>query len=496
MTELKTSQYYHELADKLKFPTNAFIDGAFVNSVAGDRFVTRNPATGQELATIANCHSEDVDIAVKAARRSFDEGVWRKRTPLERKLVLLKFADLLEKHSEELAVLESLDSGKPVGECMNGDIPDTIYTIRWHAELIDKIYDNTAPTGAERIAMVVRQPIGVVGLVLPWNFPLLMAAWKIGPALAAGCSIVLKPAQETTLSTLRLAEIAHEAGIPAGVLNIVPGSGRDAGEPIGRHMDVDMVSFTGSTATGRRFLHYSAESNLKRIVLECGGKNPAIVLDDVDDIDKVAEQVVNGAFWNMGENCSATSRLIVHRNIKERLLEKILVHMKNWKMGDPLDPKNRVGTLVSPAHFKKVSDFLSEIDKEGLHLVAGGKTDQEIYVEPTVVDHVTDKSRFFQEEIFGPVLSVTTFTTINEAIKLANNTRYGLAASVYTSNLRNALSLSQAILAGIVTVNCFGEGDATTPFGGFKESGFGGRDKSIWAHDQYTELKTIWIDIS
>lgn len=285
-------------------------------------------------------------------------------------------------------------------------------------------------------------------------------------------------------------------GIPAGVLNIVPGSGRDAGEPIGRHMDVDMVSFTGSTATGRRFLHYSAESNLKRIVLECGGKNPAIVLDDVDDIDRVAENVVNGAFWNMGENCSATSRLIVHRDIKERLLEKILVHMKNWKMGDPLDPKNRVGTLVSPEHFKKVSGFLSEIDKEGLYLVAGGKTDQEIYVEPTVVDQVTDKSRFFQEEIFGPVLSVTTFTTISEAIKLANNTRYGLAASVYTSNLRNALLLSQAILAGIVTVNCFGEGDATTPFGGFKESGFGGRDKSIWAHDQYTELKTVWIDIS
>lgn len=233
-------------------------------------------------------------------------------------------------------------------------------------------------------------------------------------------------------------------------------------------MDVDMVSFTGSTATGRRFLHYSAESNLKRIVLECGGKNPAIVLDDVDDIDRVAENVVNGAFWNMGENCSATSRLIVHRDIKERLLEKILVHMKNWKMGDPLDPKNRVGTLVSPEHFKKVSEFLSEIDKEGLHLVAGGKTDQKIYVKPTLVDQVTDKSRFFQEEIFGPVLSVTTFTTISEAIKLANNTRYGLAASVYTSNLRNALLLSQAILAGIVTVNCFGEGDATTPLRRFQ----------------------------
>lgn len=496
MTELKTSQYYHTLAKTIKFPTGAFINGAFVPAVSGKTFSIYNPATNEEIAKIADCQSEDVNIATHAARKSFDDGVWCKRSPLERKITLLKFAELLEKNIEELAVLECLDSGKPVGECINIDVADAIYTIRWHAELIDKIYDNTTPTGSGQIAMVVRQPIGVVGLVLPWNFPLLMAAWKIGPALAAGCSIVLKPAQETTLTTLKLAEIAHQVGIPAGVLNIVPGSGQAVGEPIGCHMDIDMVSFTGSTAIGRRFLHYSAQSNLKRIVLECGGKNPAVVLADVDDIDKVAAHVVNGAFWNMGENCSATSRLIVHEDIKDILIEKIINHMKSWKMGDPLDPENRVGTLVSKAHFKKVSDFLDEIDNEKRKLVVGGHTHQKIYVEPTVVDQVTPESRLFQEEIFGPILSVTTFKTIEEAVRLANDTRYGLAASIYTSNLRNAMLLSRAIYAGIVTVNCFGEGDATTHFGGFKESGFGGRDKSIWAHDQYTELKTIWIDIS
>ena len=344
--------------------------------------------------------------------------------------------------------------------------------------------------------MVVREPIGVVGMVLPWNFPLLMAAWKIAPALAAGCSIVLKPAQETTLTTLRLAEIASQAKVPAGILNIVPGSGKSVGEPIGRHMDVDMVSFTGSTATGRRFLHYSADSNLKRIVLECGGKNPAIVLDDIEDIDKVAKNIVTGAFWNMGENCSATSRLLVHQRIKNALVEKIIHYMRSWKMGDPLDPQNRVGTLVSKAHFNKVSDFFDQIGKEKLELVAGGSTRESIYVEPTLIGGVNRDSRLFQEEIFGPILTITTFDTIEEAIRLANDTRYGLAASVYTSNLRHAFLLSQAIHAGIVTVNCFGEGDATTPFGGFKESGFGGRDKSLWAHDQYTELKTIWVDIS
>ncbi|PWL18514.1 aldehyde dehydrogenase [Falsochrobactrum shanghaiense] len=496
MHEPLTAAEYSALAANIQLPANAFIDGAFRPAGSGKTFKTINPATGKVLAEIAACDSSDVDFAVIKARDAFEDGRWRNQSPAERKAVLLKFARLLERNRHELAVMESLDSGKPIRECQTVDIPDTINTIRWHAELIDKLYDHTAPVGIDALTMIVREPVGVVGCVLPWNFPLLMLAWKIGPALASGCSVIVKPALETSLTTLRAAELAHEAGIPAGVFNVVTGGGKEVGEPIGRHMDVDMVAFTGSTPTGRHFLRYAADSNLKRVVLECGGKNPAVVLDDAEDLDLVAEQVVNGAFWNMGENCSATSRLVVHAKVKDALLERISAYMREWKTGDPLDPENRIGALVSKAHFEKVKSFLDEAKTENLSIVNGGGTHEDIYIEPTVVDGVTPESRLFQEEIFGPVLSVTTFNSISEAIALANDTNYGLAASVYTGNLRNAIRLSREIRAGIVTVNCFGEGDATAPFGGYKESGFGGRDKSIFAHDNYCELKTIWIDVS
>ncbi|WP_434136984.1 aldehyde dehydrogenase (plasmid) [Pseudomonas luteola] len=496
MAELLSKDEYAAIAAKLEFRTQAFIDGKFQNAQSGKTFTTVNPATGKVLAEIAACNEQDVNEAVAAAKAAFDDGRWHLLSPGARKSVLLRFAQLLEDHAHELAVLESLDSGKPIRECQNTDVPETIHTLRWHAELIDKIYDNTAPVGASAMTMVVREAIGVVGLVLPWNFPLLMLAWKLGPSLAAGCSVVVKPARETTLSALRVAELAQQAGIPAGVLNIVPGGGREAGESIGRHPDVAMVSFTGSTDTGRLFLKYAAESNLKRVVLECGGKNPAVVMDDVEDLDHVAEQVVNGAFWNMGENCSASSRLIVHADIKDDLLKRIGIHIRRWKLGDPLDPENRLGAMISKAHFEKVRSYIEHAVSQNMNVVFGGETDKGIFVEPTVVDDVSRDNRLFQEEIFGPVLTLTSFKSIDEAIRLANDTVYGLAASAYTSNLRNALRLSREIRAGIVTINCFGEGDASTPFGGYKESGFGGRDKSIWAHDQYTELKTIWIDAS
>ncbi|MBP1888200.1 aldehyde dehydrogenase [Sinorhizobium mexicanum] len=496
MHDLLTAAEYTAIAKSMSYPSSAFIDGAFRPAQSGKTFKTTNPATGEVLTEIAACDSADVDFAVAKAKGAFEDGRWHLRSPGERKEVLLKFARLLERNRHELAVLESLDSGKPIREVQTIDVPDTIHTIRWHAELIDKIYDNTAPVGSNALTLVVREPIGVVGLVLPWNFPLLMLAWKIGPALAAGCSVVVKPAQETTLTALKVAELAHEAGVPAGVFNVVTGSGKDVGEPLGMHMDVSMVSFTGSTATGRRFLRYAADSNLKRVVLECGGKNPAVVMNDVEDLDLVAEQVVNGAFWNMGENCSATSRLIVHAEVKDELLKRIGAYMREWRMGDPLNPKNRIGSLVSKAHFEKVKSYLETVEAEKLSLLFGGDTREGNFVEPTVVDGVGRDSRLFQEEIFGPVLSVTTFNSLSEAITLANDTVYGLTASVYTGSLRNAIKLSREIRAGVVTVNCFGEGDATTPFGGYKESGFGGRDKSIWAHDQYTELKTIWIDVS
>jgi gamma-glutamyl-gamma-aminobutyraldehyde dehydrogenase len=496
MTELLSKAEYAAIAQTLELPTQAFIDGSFCDSVHGATFTSTNPATGATLAQIAACDAADVDLAVASAKAAFEDGLWRNRSPAERKSVLQRFAQLLEDHSHELAVMESLDSGKPVRECQNIDVPETINTLRWHAELIDKVYDSAAPTGSGALTLVVREPIGVVGLVLPWNFPLLMLAWKIGPSLAAGCSIVVKPAKETTLTTLRVAQLAVQAGIPAGVFNVIPGGGKEAGEPLGRHPDVAMVSFTGSTATGRLFLHYAAESNLKRIVLECGGKNPAVVMDDVEDIDLVAQHVVNGAFWNMGENCSASSRLIVHADVKDALLERIRVHIGEWKMGDPLDPEHRLGAMVSQTHFEKVRSYIERAQKENLDVLLGGRTSNDAFVEPTIYGNVEPDSVLFKEEIFGPVLTVTTFTNIDSAISLANDTVYGLAASAYTANLRNALRLSREIRAGIVTVNCFGEGDASTPFGGYKESGFGGRDKSIWAHDQYTEIKTIWIDAS
>jgi gamma-glutamyl-gamma-aminobutyraldehyde dehydrogenase len=496
MHDVLTAADYAAVARQIVFPSNAFIDGAFRPAASGKTFDTLNPANGKVLAKVAACETADVDFAVAKARIAFDDARWRNQSPSDRKAVLLNLAKLLEENRHELAVMESLDSGKPIRECQSIDVPDTIHTIRWHAELIDKLYDHAAPVGSNALALVVREPIGVVACVLPWNFPLLMLAWKIGPALAAGCSVIVKPAEQTSLTALRVAELALEAGVPAGVFNVVTGTGKDAGEPLGLHGDVDMVSFTGSTATGRRFLRYAADSNLKRVVLECGGKNPAVVLDDAEDLDLVAEQVVNGAFWNMGENCSATSRLIVHESVKEKLMHRMGAYLREWKMGDPLDPENRVGALVSAAHFEKVKSYLDKAGGKKTPFAYGGATKDGIFVEPTVVDGVKTDSPLFREEIFGPVLSVTSFNTLAEAIVLANDTPYGLAASIYTGSLHKAIRLSREIRAGTVTVNCFGEGDVTTPFGGFKESGFGGRDKSIHAHDQYTELKTIWFDVS
>ena len=491
MSGLLTHEEYKAIEKSLDFPTNAFINGQFQSSKSGNTFETTNPATGKVIANIAACNSEDVDHAVTKAREAFDQGHWSKLHPSERKEGLIKLSKLIKRNIHELAVMESVDSGKPIRDCETIDLPETIACLLWHAEAVDKIYDQTAPAGEDALGVIVREPVGVVGCVLPWNFPLLMMAWKIAPALAAGNSVIVKPAEQTSLTALRLAELAIDAGIPRGVLNVIPGMGPDVGEPIGLHPDVDMVSFTGSTETGRRFLRYSADSNLKKIVLECGGKNPAIVLDDAEDLDLVAEHIVNAAFWNMGENCSAASRLIVQENIKDTLLEKMLAHLRDWKTGDPLDPSNYLGSLVDSEHFKKVTSYLKNDN-----MITGGKTEKPNYVLPTIFDHVDPNSKLAQEEIFGPILSVITVKTLDEAIAVANNTEYGLTASVFTANGKKAIRAARAIKAGTVTVNCYGEGDMSTPFGGYKQSGFGGRDNSIHAHDQYTELKTIWIDLS
>jgi gamma-glutamyl-gamma-aminobutyraldehyde dehydrogenase len=490
---------FHQSAEKLSFETNAFIDGKFVPARSGKTFETLNPATGQALASVAECDAADVDVAVEAARRAFEAGSWSGMPPRQRKKVLLRFADLIEQNLTELAVMETLDCGKPVTDSLTVDLPDTVETLRWHAEAIDKIYDQVSPTQRDVVSMIVREPVGVVGTVLPWNFPLFVAMWKIAPALAGGNSMVVKPAEQTPLTTLRLAALAAEAGIPDGVFNVVPGFGETAGQRVGRHMDIDCVSFTGSGEVGRYFLKYSAESNMKRVVLECGGKSPAIVMADVSDLQMVADQIASGILFCQGENCSASSRLIVHEKVKDRLLDKIAPTFASWPVGDPLDTQTKIGAMIEERHLDKVLSYIDIGKKEGARLALGGRRVLEetggYFVEPTVFDGVTNAMRIAREEIFGPVLSVITFKDAEEAVRLANDTSYGLASSVYTNDLNVAHKVARALRAGTVSVNCYSEGDFAVPFGGFKESGFGGKDKSLMAHDQYTEVKTIWIQL-
>ena len=487
MSDLLTHEEYVALAQGVEFPRCPFIDGKFRKG-SGPMMATCNPATGKEITTISTANIDDVNIAVAKAREAFDQGRWAKLHPAERKDVLIRLCKLMARNRRDLAVMESLDSGKPIRDCELIDIPEAIHTIKWHAEATDKLYDQTAPVGDGAMSVIVREPIGVVGVVLPWNFPLLMLAWKIGPALSAGCSVIVKPAEQTSLTALRIAELAMEAGIPRGVLQVLPGDGPSVGEPLGRHMHVDMISFTGSTETGRRFLHYAADSNLKKVVLECGGKNPAVVFQDAEHLDLVAEEIVKGAFWNMGENCSAISRLIVHKDVKAPLLELIQMRLKDWKTGDPLDPAHHLGALIDAEHCTKVQRHL------GNNALSGGVMEGP-YLPPTLYEDSPKHPRA-REEIFGPVLSVITADSNESAINIANDTEYGLSASVFSANARSALRAARELRAGTVTVNCFGEGDITTPFGGYKLSGFGGRDNGLMAHDQYCEVKTIWIDLS
>jgi gamma-glutamyl-gamma-aminobutyraldehyde dehydrogenase len=481
------------------FRTDAFIDGAFRPAASGERFVTENPATGQPLAEIAAGDAADIDLAVRAARRAFDDGRWSRRAPADRKEVLLRFADLLESNLEELAMLDALEAGKPITDCREVDVPDAIRTFRWFAEAIDKVFDAVAPTGPDALGLIVREPIGVVGAVVPWNFPLLMATWKAAPALAAGNSLIIKPARLTSMSAIRMAEIASEAGLPDGVLNVVPGAGSTAGQALGRHMDVDMVTFTGSTETGRQFLNYAADSNLKEIALEMGGKSPQVVLADPPDLDRVAEQVLVAGLMNMGENCSCGSRLIVDRSVHDDLLDRLVKGLAAWPVGDPLDPATRLGPMIERPHLAKVLSYIDVGQREGARVVVGGgRTLEETggyFVAPTILDDVSNAMRVAREEIFGPVISTIPVDSEDEAIALANETSYGLAASVYTRDLDRAIRVSRALRAGTVGVNAYSEGDVTTPFGGYKESGFGGRDKGLEAFEQYTEKKTIWFTL-
>ncbi|MFP5196361.1 aldehyde dehydrogenase [Alcaligenes faecalis] len=446
------------------------------------------------IGKIAAGQASDVQAAVAAARTSFESGEWSELSPAERKKIMLKWVALLEQHAEELAALDCVDAGKPITECLNTDMPATIDTFSWYAETADKCFGRISPTGSDALGLITKEPIGVVAAVLPWNFPAQMYAWKVAPALVCGNSVIVKPSELTSLSAYRMTQLAHQAGVPAGALILITGTGEEVGEPLGRHGDVDIVSFTGSTEVGRLFLKYSAESNLKEVVLECGGKSPQVVFEDAL-LDEAVPSILAAAFWNMSENCSCGSRLIVHSSLKDTLLQKLKQGLSSWKVGLPTDPDVSIGPMVEQAHFEKVASFLQNPGKNA-KLVHGGRIRSDLgsgwYIEPTIFDHITPEDRLFQEEVFGPVLAITTFETEEQAIALANDTQYGLAASLYTLDVRRAQRVSRKIKAGTVSVNGFSEGDITTPFGGFKLSGFGGKDKGMEALDQYQQTKAIW----
>ena len=497
MTTLSRADW-EKRAQDLKIEGRAFIHGEYTAAVSGETFDCISPVDGRVLGQVASCDLADAELAVKDARATFDSGVWSRKAPVERKEVMIRFAALLEEHAEELALLETLDMGKPISDSLNIDVPGAARALSWSGEAIDKIYDEVAATQHNELGLVTREPIGVVGAIVPWNFPLMMACWKLGPALSTGNSVVLKPSEKSPLTAIRIAQLAIEAGIPAGVLNVLPGYGHTVGKALALHMDVDTIVFTGSTKIAKQLLVYSGESNMKRVWLEAGGKSPNIVFADAPDLQAAAESAAGAIAFNQGEVCTAGSRLLVERSIKDKFVPMVIEALKGWKPGNPLDPETNVGALVDTVQMNQVLSYIEAGHADGAKLVAGGKRTLEstggTYVEPTIFDGVTNAMRIAREEIFGPVLSVIAFDSAEEAVAIANDSIYGLAAAVWTSNISKAHLTAKALRAGSVWVNQYDGGDMTAPFGGFKQSG-NGRDKSLHAFDKYTELKATWIKL-
>ena len=483
-------------AAELRPDGRAVIDGQRVSALDGQTFDKRSPIDNRLLGTVARGQAADVDAAVRAARAAFDDRRWAGKAPAVRKKILQRFADKILAAKEELALLETLDMGKPIQYSLSVDVPSTARCIAWYAEAVDKIYDEIAPTPDSALALITREAMGVIGAIVPWNYPMIMAAWKLGPALAAGNSVVLKPSEKSPYTACRLAELAVEAGIPPGVFNVVPGFGHEAGEALALHMDVDAIGFTGSTRVGRRMLDYAGRSNLKRVYNELGGKSAFLVFDDFKDLERAAKTVAGSMFFNQGESCNAPSRVLVHERVAEAFTAMVAAQAPSYAPGHPLDTGTELGALVDETQMRTVLGYIEAGHAEGARCVAGGRQalveTGGYYVEPTVFAGVSNGMTIAREEIFGPVMSILTFNTEAEAVALANNSSYGLQASVWSDSLNRAHRVAKALRAGTVHVNQYDEDDITVPFGGYKQSG-NGRDKSLHAFDKYTELKTTWI---
>jgi 4-guanidinobutyraldehyde dehydrogenase/NAD-dependent aldehyde dehydrogenase len=489
---------WHGRASALKIDGRAFIGGARRWAKGGQQFENFSPVDGRSLGMVARCDGADVDAAVAAARAAFEDQRWAGMAPGARKRVMIRFADLVLASTAELALLETLDMGKPIQYSQSVDVAACANCLRWYGEAIDKIYDQVAPTADDSLALITREPVGVVAAIVPWNYPLIMTAWKIAPALAAGNSVVLKPSEKSPLSALRLAEIALEAGIPEGVFNVVPGFGGEAGAALALHMDVDCIGFTGSTRTGRQIVQMAGQSNLKRAWTELGGKSANIVCADCPDLDAAVASAIGSIYFNQGESCNAPSRLFVEASIKDAFLEKALAMVPGFEPGDPLHEDTVMGAIVDATQMKSVMGFIESGKKEGAQLLAGGEAARGgtggYYIRPTLFDRVDASMAIAREEIFGPVLSVLSFTDVREAVAQANASPYGLQAAVWTADMSRAIQTARALRAGTVHVNQYDGDDITVPFGGYKQSG-NGRDKSLHAFDKYTELKTTWIRI-
>ena len=497
MTTL-TRADWEQRAQQLKIEGRAYINGEYTAAVSNETFECLSPVDGRLLGKIASCDSADAQRAVDNARQTFESGVWSRLAPAKRKATMIRFAGLLKQNAEELALLETLDMGKPISDSLGIDVPGAAGALSWSGEAIDKIYDEVAATPHNQLGLVTREAVGVVAAIVPWNFPLMMACWKLGPALSTGNSVILKPSEKSPLTAIRIAALAVEAGIPAGVLNVLPGYGHTVGKALALHMDVDTLVFTGSTKIAKQLMIYSGESNMKRVWLEAGGKSPNIVFADAPDLQAAAESAASAIAFNQGEVCTAGSRLLVERSIKDKFLPLVIQALKGWKPGNPLDPETTVGALVDTQQMNTVLSYIESGHSEGAKLVAGGKQILQetggTYVEPTIFDGVSNAMKIAQEEIFGPVLSVITFDSAEEAIQIANDTPYALAAAVWTADISKAHLTAKALRAGSVWVNQYDGGDMTAPFGGFKQSG-NGRDKSLHAFDKYTELKSTWIKL-